>query len=108
MEGNMQFVPWVLCILVGLWFALLARRTARNWVLWMVGGAAFTLVVSTIVVGLNHAVLLPISHEASTWYCIRTIVQATVLVFALGWLFTMGLHGQHIPLVSKLRGLFGK
>ena len=108
MEGNMRFVPWILCILVGVWFGTLAQRTARNWVLWMLGGALFALVVSTIVVGLNHATFLPISHEMYVAYCIRTILEATALVLALGWLFTAGLHGQAAPLVAKVKGLFGK
>jgi hypothetical protein len=101
MNGYMQFVPWILCAVTAAWFGLLARSEKRGWLLWTLGGGAFALVASTIVIGLGNAVFIPYSSNAVTRFHIEITATACVLVALLGWLFTMKLHGHHRSLLAR-------
>jgi hypothetical protein len=93
----MNTIPWLLSLATAVWFGLLARRADRNWLLWGIGGAFFALAVATLVMGLLHAVFIPMSHEAIARFHIQSLAAATVTVGVLGGIFTMGLYRSAPP-----------
>lgn len=96
----------MLCASTAVWFGFLARRANRGWLVWTIGGALFALVASTIVIGLGNAAHIPMSHAADVRFKFEIVALACLLVFALGWLFTLPLHGSHRPVWAWLKGLF--
>jgi len=104
----MRLVPWAFCLATAIWFGWQARRAGRNWELWAFGGGGFALVVSTIVIGLAHAGIIPISHAEHVRLDFGSAALAAILVLALGWGFTANLHGQHRPLLARIRALLKK
>jgi hypothetical protein len=73
-------IQWLLTIGMGIWFAMLAYKTRRSWPLWALGGALFSLVVSTIVLGLCQAVSIPMSHSDSIKLRIKSDALAILAV----------------------------
>jgi hypothetical protein len=93
---SLTTIPWIITIITTLWFGFMAHRAERNWVLWGLGGGLFALVTSTIVFGLGHASSIPFSeHERSTLQ-VKWSVISFLLVGIIGWLFTLGMHRQHL------------
>jgi hypothetical protein len=106
MTGAMRMIPWVLCTLTAVWFAWLAFRAGRGWLLWAIGGGLFALVTSTAVLGLGDAAYIPISHQAHLRFQLGIVATACVLVILLGWVFTAHLHGQHRSIWAQIRLIF--
>ncbi len=109
MTGTIRSVPWLLALATALWFALMARKAGRSWFGWALGGGLFALVTATLTLGLAQAAFIPISTEAYISWRAKSIGAAILLIVCLGWLFTLGLHRQHLVIwraVKKLLGSF--
>lgn len=78
----------------------MAFRAGRSWYGWALGGALFALVTSTIVLGVSHAMFLPMSRASADAYQIKSLAVTLVVVLALGWLLTISLH-RHPHLIFK-------
>ena len=96
-------MPWLFAILTAAWFGWMAGRAGRTKTLWAVGGAAFGLVISTLVIGLGHAVTIRFSDPARSAANIKYIVIATVLIAIVGWLLTSSLHRHHLSIWRSLK-----
>jgi hypothetical protein len=87
-----EILPWLFAALTGGWFGWMASRAGRSWALWAVGGAAFGLVASTIVIGLGRAGSIPYSEQQASLDRLKWSAAAVLLIGAVGWLLTAGLH----------------
>src|SRR5258707_13728807 len=85
-------LPWLFAGLTAGWFGWMASRAGRSWALWAVGGAAFGLVASTVVIGLGKAGSIPYSEQQGSLDRFKWIAAAFLLIGAVGWLLTAGLH----------------
>ena len=97
-------IPWLLAIVTAGWFWWMAKRAGRNVTLWAVGGAAFGLVVSTLVLGLGHAASIPFSDQQRRAQQLKWTAAAVGLILVGGWALTSGLHRHHLILWRKIRG----
>jgi len=80
----------------------MAKRAGRSATLWAVGGGAFGLVTSTIVIGLGQARTIPFSaHEQATRQAEWT-ATAAVPIAILGWWLTSSLHRHRAAMLRKL------
>ncbi len=95
---SITFIPWALGALTACWFGFMAFQAGRTWGVWALVGGIFGLVTSTYIFGLCHAVAIPFSDHARTVLHLKWTVVSVIVVGALGWLFTMGLHRQHLAL----------
>ena len=93
-------VPWLIAAATAFWFGLMARSAGRAWPLWTLGGAAFGLVTATIVWGVNDSAATPITEHQKQVMHVKWTVIAILLVGVVGWLLTLGMHGQHKVLWS--------
>jgi hypothetical protein len=91
-------VPWLLALLTAAWFGWMAWNAARNWILWAVGGAAFGLVASTIVIGLANAASIPFSDHDRHIDHVKWTAAAVIVILVLGWALSSGLHRHHLAL----------
>jgi uncharacterized membrane protein YidH (DUF202 family) len=91
-------IPWLLTIITAGWFWWMAKRAERSVTLWAVGGAAFGLVISTIVLGLGHAASIPFSDHERTVDQIKWTAAAVFIIGVGGWTLTSGLHRHHLVL----------
>lgn len=96
--------PWLLAIVTAAWFWWMAKRAGRNVTLWAVGGAAFGLVASTIVLGLGHAVGIAFSDQQRRAHHLKWTAAAVGIIVVGGWALTSGLHRHHLMLWRKIRG----
>ena len=96
-------VPWVLAILTAGWFGWLASSVGRNWILWAVGGAAFGLVISTIIFGLCQAASIPFSDHERSADRLEWTVAAVLVILIAGWALTSSLHRHHIAIWRRFR-----
>jgi len=101
-------VPWLVAFGMGLVFAWLAHRADCSWVLWSLSGFILGLSVTTVVLGLSQAAFIPVSHEAAASFQTESVVGALFLNLLLGWVFTAGLHGQHLALCRWVISLVTK
>ncbi len=99
---NITFTPWGLGLLTACWFGFMAFQAGRNWAVWGLVGGIFGLVISTYIFGLCHAVAIPFSDHHLAVLHIKWTVVSLVVVGALGWLFTLGLHRQHISIWKRI------
>ena len=74
----------------------MANRAGRSWALWAVGGAIFGLVISTIMIGLGRALSIPYSDHQAAMDGLKWMAVAAILILAVGWLLTAGLHRHHL------------
>jgi hypothetical protein len=95
--------PWLLALLTAGWFGWMARREERNLALWAVGGFAFGLVTSTLVLGLGQASSIPFSDHERKVDQIEWTVAAVVLIAVAGWLLTASLHRHHLTVWRKFK-----
>jgi hypothetical protein len=73
------------------WFGLVAGNSGRNWLAWVFAGALFGLTTTTLVLGLYHAALIPISHEAVRRSQIEALWTCVMIIGLPGLCFTFGL-----------------
>jgi hypothetical protein len=95
---SLMTIPWLLALAAGVWFGFMAWRAGRNALLWGLGGALFALVSSTILFGLGQASAIPFSDAELGTLHIKWTLAAVLMIFVLGWLFTMPLHRIHVML----------
>jgi hypothetical protein len=91
-------LPWVFGIVTAAWFGWLANRAGRSRALWAVGGGAFGLVLSAMVIGLGTASTIPYSEQRAGLESFAWIAIATLLIVAAGWVLTAGLHRHPVLL----------
>ena len=108
MSGTLLLAPWALCLAAAIWFGWMARGAGRNWILWALGGGMFALLASTIVIGLMHAGIIALSHDAQTLLDFGSVALAGVMVMVLGWFFTDNLHRHHRSFLAWLKTRFGQ
>jgi hypothetical protein len=96
-------IPWVLAILTAGWFGWMASRAGRNWILWAVGGAAFGLVTSTIILGLAHAASIPFSNRDRKVDQLEWTMAAVAVIGVGGWALTSSLHRHHLIIWRKIK-----
>ena len=96
-----EHLPWLFALLTAGWFGWLARSAGRNSVLWAVGGAAFGLVTSTIVIGLGDARRIAYSESARQMSELRWTIYAALVILVFGWLLTSSLHRTHLLIWRK-------
>ncbi len=101
-----QTVPWAFSLATAVWFARMASRAERSWCLWGLMGGAFSLVSSTIILGMAEAVFIPTSHEAYIGFCLKAVFLALAVVAGVGWCVSASLHAQHRAILKLLRPLF--
>jgi hypothetical protein len=89
-------MPWLFAVLTAGWFGWMASRAGRSSALWAIGGATFGLVISTIMTGLGRASTIPYSDHQATVARLKWIIVAALLILAVGWLLTAGLHRHHL------------
>jgi hypothetical protein len=95
-------LPWLFAALTAAWFGWMAHRADRTSVLWAVGGGAFGLVVSTLMLGLGHASSIPFSAQDRTNIQIKWILVAAAIIGAIGWLLTASLHRHYLRARERL------
>jgi hypothetical protein len=88
-------VPWLIATATAAWFGLMARSAGRAWSLWTLGGGAFGLVTATIVWGVNESATIPFTEQQKQLMQLKWTLISVLLVGAIGWLLTLGLHRQH-------------
>ncbi len=96
-------IPWLLALVTAGWFGWMASQASRNVTLWAVGGAAFGLVTSTILLGLGQASTIPFSDHERTVAQIKWTTAAVLIILVGGWALTSGLHHHHLMLWRKIR-----
>lgn len=101
MGGKMQYIPWVLAAATAVWFAWMARKAERSVVQWTLTGAVFGLVTATIVLGLCQATGIPFSDHERTVLHIESTAAAVLVIAAIGWVITLGLHRHHRALWNR-------
>ena len=101
MGGKMQYIPWVLAAATAVWFAWMARKAERSVVQWTLTGAVFGLVTATIVLGLCQATGIPFSDHERTVLHLESTAAAALIIAAVGWVITLGLHRQHRALWNR-------
>ncbi len=83
-----HLIPWVLGGVSAVWFALLAVRAGKSWVLWGLAGGIFGLVSSTFVFGLGHATGIPFSDRSRYALHVEWTLAAIALILLIGGLIT--------------------
>jgi hypothetical protein len=91
----MHQLPWLTSLGAAVWFGIMAYRGGRNWALWVVGGALFGLVTTTLILGVAEAAFIPLSHDALVHFHVVIAIVAVLVVAVLGWLFTLDLQRSH-------------
>ena len=91
----MYIIPWLFSIATGIWFGMAAARAERSWLLWAGGGALFALIVSTILLGLGHAALIPVRTNAYSHMILRSVAASAVLIGIPGWLILRSLRREN-------------
>jgi hypothetical protein len=94
MEHNdiVGWIPWPVAAAAAIWFGVMAYTSAKNFVLWAIGGGLLGLVLTTIVMGLGQATFIPFYTAEIPAFRLKLGAVAVVLVLCVGWLFTGTLH----------------
>src|SRR5512143_3217800 len=102
MEYNniVGWIPWPVAAATAAWFGVMAYKSAKNFVLWAIGGGLLGLVVTTIVLGLAQATFIPFSTEEIAPFRLKMAGLTILLVAGAGWLFTGSLH-RHLLAALK-------
>ena len=102
----MNKLPWILSAVTAIWFGVMAYRDKQNWLPWALSGASFSLVATTIVVGLNRATFLNVSHETYAAFRVRTVLISIGFTFFFGLILTSGLHRHGVGVQNWIKRLF--
>jgi len=68
----------------------------------------FGLVAATLVLGVFHAMYLPMSHAAYVKFRVESLGAACFVILALGWLLTASLHRQPQAIGQAILSVFGR
>ncbi len=104
----MNKLPWILSAVTAIWFGVMAYRDKQNWLPWALSGASFSLVATTIVVGLNRATFLNVSHETYAAFRVRTVLISVGFTLFCGLILTSGLHRHGVGVQNWIKRLFKK
>ncbi len=96
-------LPWLFALLTGAWFGWMASRAGRSKALWAVGGAAFGLVLSTIVIGLGRASSIPYSQHHAQMDRFWSAAIAALVILGVGWLLTASLHRHRMAFEQQTK-----
>ena len=102
----MNKLPWMLSAATAIWFGAMAYRDKQNWLPWALSGVLFSLVATTIVVGLNRATFLNVSHEAYVALRARTVLISVGFILFCGLILTSGLHRHGVGVQNWIKRLF--
>jgi hypothetical protein len=91
---DMHIVAWLFSLVTGSWFGLVASKSGRNWLAWAGGGAIFALIISTIILGLGRATLIPVRTNAYAWMLLKCIAASAVVIGVSGWLMLRTLRSE--------------
>jgi hypothetical protein len=80
----MHTIPWIVSLAVAVWMFLEARRSGWGWGLWAMGGAVYSLLVTTILLGLAHAATIPIEPGAHSRANLLATLAAVFLIVVPG------------------------
>jgi hypothetical protein len=100
---NLNAVPWCLAVVTAVWFAWMAKRAGRNWLLWVCGGAVLGLVASTFIIGINHAAAIPFSAPEKAHLHLKWGLECVLAIGVFGWLVSLPLHRHAGALWTRLR-----
>jgi len=94
MEHNdiVGWIPWPVAAATAIWFGVMAYKSAKNFVLWSMGGGLLGLLLTTIVMGLGQATFIPFYTQEIAAFRLKLAAVAVILVLGVGWLFTGTLH----------------
>jgi hypothetical protein len=95
-------IPWLFAAITAGWFGWMAKRAGKSATLWAVGGGAFGLFTSTIVLGLGQARSIPFSGHEEAVHQAKWIAAAAVPIAIFGWWLTSSLHRHRAALLRKL------
>jgi hypothetical protein len=97
-----EAAPWLFALVTAAWFWWMADRANRTHTLWAVGGGAFGLVASALILGLGRARRIGFSDHHGFISELKWEVLAVVVVLIGGWILTAGLHRHHLALWRRL------
>jgi hypothetical protein len=100
---EIEGAPWLFALVTAAWFWWMANRGKRTRTLWAVGGGAFGLVISALVIGLARARRIAFSDHQRVISDLKWEVLAAVVIAILGWMLTSSLHRHHLALWRKFR-----
>lgn len=89
-----MIVPWIVSGLTAVWFGVLARLAGRAVALWAVGGALYSLCLSTMVLGLADAAFIPMSTAEELQHRIKWSLIAVGICVVVGLIVTARLYGE--------------
>jgi hypothetical protein len=94
MENNeiIGFIPWPLAAATAIWFGVMAYKSAKNIVLWAIGGGVLGLVLTILTMGLGQATFIPYHTGEIASFRLKLAAAAVIVVLCAGWLFTGALH----------------
>src|SRR5690349_4240712 len=100
---EIEGTPWLFAFVTAAWFWWMADRAKRTRTLWAVGGGAFGLVISALVIGLGRARQIAFSDQQRVSSELKWDLLAAVIIAILGWLLSSSLHRHHLALWRKLK-----
>jgi len=100
---EIEGTPWLFALATAAWFWWMADRAKRTRTLWAVGGGAFGLVISALVIGLGRARQIAFSDQQRVSSELKWDLLAAVIFAILGWLLSSSLHRHHLALWRKLK-----
>jgi high-affinity Fe2+/Pb2+ permease len=102
MEHNyiVGWIPWPIAIATAIWFGVMAYKSGKNRLLWVIVGGVLGLAVSTIILGLGQAAFIPFHNSEIAPFRVLMTALAVLVVFCLGWLFSGSLH-RHVRAIWK-------
>ena len=89
-----MILPWIIAGLTAVWFGVLAHKAGRVAALWAVGGALYSLCLSTMVLGLAEAAFIPMSTTEELRHRIKWSAVAIVVCVVVGLVATAGLYRE--------------
>lgn len=89
-----MILPWIIAGLTAVWFGVLAHKAGRAVALWAVGGALYSLCLSTMVLGLADAAFIPMSTAEEVRHRIKWSLIAVAICVAVGLIATARLYGE--------------
>ena len=95
--GELQSVPWLVAFATGAWCCVVAWRSRQSRVFWVIGGAVYALIVSTMVIGLFQAAFIPLRESAATWLAVKAIGISVLLIGIPGGFVTWQLWREDPP-----------
>jgi hypothetical protein len=101
-------IPWSFSATTAVAFALMARRSGRNWFQWASLGAVGSLAITTATLGAAEAAFIPVSDGAYAIFCTKATLVAMLLNLLPGWLITADMHLQHVALLEMAKRFWAK